>query len=243
MGFEENVFDVFDRSNVEEESIVVENKIPETSHNEKGQNIPSERKWIHTQKAEDFPNFLLLEIKRIKPPQACVGNKSEIERALAQNKKLDSYISKALQSDYDEKLDAKGIDNLRKKIENSIEQLENMLHGIDEIRKNRKRMKRRGEENCNLVKEAGVARVNYFITAFQRAITGAIINGKVSNGNNLEELYAKAKKKYNINDREELEIFQILADMGYPVFKDRLRIDEDQNPTKGLGEWQKQYYA
>jgi len=67
----------------------------------------------------------------------------------------------------------------------------------------------------------------------------------VSGGRNIEELYAAAKDKYKIDDREELAIFQILADMGYPTFKDRLRFGDDQDPrrTSDHGEWQSQYYA
>ena len=72
-----------------------------------------------------------------------------------------------------------------------------------------------------------------------------MINGKVSGGRNMEELYAEAKKKYSLNDREELEILAILADFGYPIFKDRLRLGDKEDPSRdeGFGEWQSQYHA
>jgi len=202
--------------------------------------------WLQTQKAEDFPSFLVLETKRIRPPGACAGSRSEIERSLGQHRKLNGYISKALQSDWEGKLDAKGIDALRQRIETSIDQLEQMVESLDNLKKQRRQMRRRkGESDGDgILKEATVAKVQYFATAFERAVSGAIVNGKISGGRNLDELYKKAKEKYSFTPREELAIFQILADMGYPTFKDRLRIGEDNHdPREGLGEWQKQYHA
>jgi hypothetical protein len=127
-----------------------------------------------------------------------------------------------------------------------------MLEGISELKRNKKKMKRRRraeEDGEAMTKEAGVPHFQGFqmlITPFQRAIAGALINGKVSGGRNMEELWVSAKKKYDMNGREELEILQILADMGYPEFKDRLRAGEtedDPSRTEGHGEWQSQYHA
>lgn len=234
------------------------------------------RAWLESNDANDFTPFFLTEMKRIKPPHACVGNRSEIERSLGQHKKLNGYVSKALRSDYDDKLDVKGIDGLRSKLEHGIDQLEQMLEALDDLKRNKKKMRRRRAsddslcESCaaplwhdpdldlpvcvsciesrdgSITKEATVAKVQYFATAFERAITGALVNGKVSGGRNLDELYAKAKEQYSITPREELAIFQILSDMGYPTFKDRLRIaggDEDPRSTVGDGEWSTMYYA
>jgi hypothetical protein len=73
-----------------------------------------------------------------------------------------------------------------------------------------------------------------------------MINGVVSGGRNMDELWKEAKEKYEMNSREELEILQIMADMGYPEFRDRLRVGEkdgDPSREKGFGEWASNYYA
>jgi uncharacterized protein YuzB (UPF0349 family) len=139
-------------------------------------------------------------------------------------------------------------------VEQNIDQLEDMLDSFQSLKKNRKQMKRRqrhGEdEGEGIVREGSTPEFNgiqVHISAFERAIVSALINGKVSGGKNIEELYTVAKKKYDIDDRQELAIFQILADFGYPEFKDRLKIGEDVNdptdPNKTEGEWQSNYYA
>lgn len=205
--------------------------------------------WRVSKKPEHFLMFLTKDLQRIPNPSQIRGNLTEMERALGQYKRLNNYISNAMQSDYDGVINAKKIDSMRKVIEQSIDELEDALEGLKQLKKEKRKMRRRGEEdNLDLKKEATAPHFNGFqmlITPFQRAIAGALINGKVSGGRNLEELWSEAKKKYKMEDREELEILQILADMGYPEFKDRLRLGEDSDPTRteGFGEWLSNYYA
>jgi len=94
-------------------------------------------------------------------------------------------------------------------------------------------------------KEAGTAKLTLVMTPFERAITGTIVNSFVSQGKNPEETYAKLKKKYKFTDRDELSIQQVLADMGYPILKDRGHIgDESEQLNKGKGiEFATQYDA
>ena len=83
------------------------------------------------------------------------------------------------------------------------------------------------------------------MTPFERAITGAIVNGFVSQGKNPEEIYAELKKKYKFTDRDELSIQQVLADMGFPMLKDRGHVgDASEQLNKGKGiEFATQYQA
>jgi len=211
--------------------------------------------WLSSGKPEHFVVFLTDEVKRFPKPTDVRGNVCKMEQALGQWKRLDNYISKALRGDYDGTVDVDFVDKVRTMVEQNIDQLEDMLDGIQSLKRNRKQMKRRqrrGEdEQDGIVREAGTpefAGIQVNISAFERAIVGALINGKVSGGKNIEELYTIAKKKYDIDDRQELAIFQILADFGYPTFKDRIKIGEEtDDPTEKNdekeGEWQKQYYA
>ena len=96
-----------------------------------------------------------------------------------------------------------------------------------------------------LTKEAGTPKLTLIMTPFERAVTGAIINGFVSHGKNPEEVYAHFKEKYKFSDRDELSIQQVLADMGYPMLKDRGHIgDSSEQLNKGKGiEFATQYNA
>jgi len=204
--------------------------------------------WRVCKKPEKFVVFLLNEMGRLPKPNSILGNKSKMEKALGQYRKLNSYISQALQSDYDDVIDTDKVDNIRKVVEKINDQLEDALEKITQMTKQRKKMKRRGEDEQDLTKEATAPHFNGFqmvVTPFQRAIAGALINGKVSGGRDLEELWKEAKDKYKMNAREELEILQILSDMGYPEFRDRLRLGDNNDPTRteDFGEWQSNYYA
>lgn len=230
------------------------------------------RAWLQSQKACDFVPFLIHEFKRIRPGAQARG-KSEAERAMGQHKRLNGHISKALQSDYDGEIDLKKVEPVRQQIESTMEQLQAVLDALADLGKKRKQMRRpnrrRGSaelcDDCGaplwkqgeaasclvcegLVKEATTPRyqgLQYQISGFERAIIGTLINGKVSGGRNIEELYSKLKKKYGITEREELAIIQAMADMGYPEFLDRAKIGEEVDPTdeKNIGEWQAQYFA
>lgn len=228
------------------------------------------RAWLQSQKASDFMPFLKHEFERISPAAAARG-KSEIERALGQLKGLNGHTSRALRNDYDGEIDLKSVEPLRQQIEGMIDRLEDTLSAISDLAKKRKGMRRkRGSEDlcddcgmplwkqgesepaclaCDgMVKEAGTPHFNglqYQCSAFERAMVGILINGTVSGGRNMEDLFDKMKKKYAITDRENLAIIQILADMGYPQFLDRAKVGETLDPTdeKNIGEWQAQYNA
>lgn len=233
---------------------------------------------MESQDAKDFEPFLVVRVQRLAPQSSC-STKSEMERALGQRKKLNSHISKALQGDFDSKIQVKRVDALRAKLEHEIDALERQLEALEDMSRAKKRMRRQrhgsDESLCPvcgqlayddpelglpvclacggepIVKEAGTPHftgIQVQISAFENAVTGMLINAVVSGGKNMEELYGKLKKKYGFSEREELAILQILADKGYPVFKDRAMLGDDEDPSrkqgdKTLGEWQSQYLA
>lgn len=96
----------------------------------------------------------------------------------------------------------------------------------------------------NIEKTAGSATINVYVSAFERAIVGTMINSKVSAGRNIEETYDKLKNKYNFTPREELAIQQLVSDYGYPVYKDRGLLNEPSDPASGDGvDWLTNYQA
>lgn len=68
-----------------------------------------------------------------------------------------------------------------------------------------------------LTKEAGTPRIQLIMTPLERALTGILINGYVSQGKQIEPAFAELKKAYKLTEREELSIMQLMLDMGYPT--------------------------
>jgi hypothetical protein len=207
--------------------------------------------WLSSGKPKHFMVFLVNEMKRFPNPNDVVGNASKIEQALGQWKRLNSHCSRALRGDYDGEIDVGLVDKARTLIEQHVERLEDMLDGMNRLKQNRRQLRRRrgDDEQDGLTKEGASPAFYGFqinITPFQAALARAFINGVVSSGRNMDEMWEAMKKKYKLNDRDELEMVQVLYDMGYPEFKDRLRIGEetdDPSRTKGYGEWMSNYYA
>ncbi len=268
MAKEEGIFTVSEDEKLQDEVIVVAEEDLEVTAAEMtvpmgypmghgmgpGPMAPQEKKeddsWRSSKLPKHFDIFLVKEMNRLPKPNSILGNRSKMEKALGQYRKLDSYISQALQSDYDDDINTEKVDNIRKVVEQVRDQLEDALDSLSHATKQRRKTrKRRGEDDHDgLKKEGTTPHFNGFqmvITPLQRAITGALINGTVSGGRDLEELWKDAKKKYKMDDREELEILQILADFGHPEFRDRLRLGDDNDPTRdeGHGEWQSNYFA
>ena len=95
-----------------------------------------------------------------------------------------------------------------------------------------------------LEKKAGTPVLNVYVSAFERAIVGTMINSKVSAGRNIEETYDKLKSKYNFTSREELAIQQLVSDYGYPYYKDRGLLNEPSDPSSGDGiDWLTNYHS
>jgi len=95
-----------------------------------------------------------------------------------------------------------------------------------------------------LEKTATTPVLNVYMSPFERAIVGTMINSKVSAGKNIEETYERLKNKYNFTPREELAIQQLVADYGYPFYKDRGLLNEPSDPAAGDGvDWMTNYQA
>jgi len=95
-----------------------------------------------------------------------------------------------------------------------------------------------------LEKSASTPILNVYMSPFERAIVGTMINSKVSAGKNIEETYDRLKNKYNFTPREELAIQQLVSDYGYPIYKDRGLLNEPSDPAAGDGvDWMTNYHA
>lgn len=156
-----------------------------------------------------------------------------IERAISYLEKLDNEISKAMKMDLDGELDADKIEEVRAKIDDGVERLHARL---DKVSKKGKKKKKADADNVGLVKEAqkipGIAGIVVTVPLSISAIVRTCINGSVSAGHDIEDMFKKLSKKYKLTDREVFESLQLFADMGFPMRRDRgIDPDEDFDPT------------
>ncbi len=158
-----------------------------------------------------------------------------LERAVSYLEKLDAEISKAMRLDLEGELDANKVEDIRAKIDDGIERLQDRLDKVKSNKKN-KRKKSSEEEYAGFIKDAqkitGVKGIYIMAPLFASRIARICINGMVSAGHDIEDIYAKQVKKWKLTDREQAEVMQLLADMGYPLRQDRgFMPDEDVDTT------------
>ena len=215
-----------------------------------------------------------LSYKLTKIPQHSGKTIPGCERASAYIKDLDNSASKAMRGDHEGKIDELKLDELRKDMQKMVDRLENHIERLrknastqkvrivseafckecdstapmweDPITKESSCMncESKNETGESLQKTAATPVLNVYMTPFERAVVGTIINATVSGGKHVEEMYERLKNKYNFTPREELAFQQLIADYGYPVYKDRGLLNEPSDPASGNNaEWQTNYNA
>lgn len=156
-----------------------------------------------------------------------------LERAVAYLDKLDGEISRAMRMDLDGELDANQIEKVRAMIDDGISRLHDRLDKVKKVKKTKRSKKKSAAEETTemMVKEAqkitGVSGVVVMADLLTSRIARVCINGMVSAGHDIEDLYARQVKEYGLNKREQACVMQLLADMGYPLRQDRGFMPED----------------
>lgn len=147
-----------------------------------------------------------------------------LERAISYLEKLDSEISKAMRLDVDGELDANKVEEVRSKIEDGIEKLDERLNKIKKSKKG-KNKKKADAIDLGLIKEAqkitGVQGTYVTVPLIISAIARICINSVVSAGHDLNKVYSQQVEKYKLSPREKAEVKWFLYDMGYPLRGDR----------------------
>lgn len=171
-----------------------------------------------------------------------------VERAISYLTKLDQSISRAVRSDLKEELNISQVENARKEIRDGIKRLEDRLERLMAGQK-RKKAKSDVEYQGMLVKEAqkisGVNKTTITVDILLARVAKVCINGMVSGGHDIEDLFDRQIKKYNLNVREQASVMQLLEDFGYPLRRDRgfLRDEEIDRTRSDNFDWNANYPA
>lgn len=235
---------------------------------------PKVTNWADDKDHTKFLEYMKNKIKTI--PKHSGNSIIGCERAIAYLKSLLRDASEAMKSDFEAKIDEKDLDELCKEINDMIAKLKTQVEKLEKNAQLNVRLVSEGLcSKCNsqvpmwhnaaenkmvcmkceaetiakedaLKKEANTPVLNIYMTPFERAIVGTLINSVVSGGKNIEEVFSHLKKKYAFTDREELAITQLVMDHGYSLYgiKDRGLLNENENTTDGSGiEFATTYYA
>lgn len=163
---------------------------------------------------------------------------SELENSFKYKIMSDIIVLK----DYKKKLEKKISDNLNKKHQKNASANEDNsdIDFVEDVYNNIL-------EKEAMLKNAFTPKLQVIVTPFERAISGIIINSVVAGGKPLEDVFEFLKKKYDLNEREELAIMQIIMDSGFPIYRDRGTISsnpEDASEEESYGiEFIKGYFA
>lgn len=155
-----------------------------------------------------------------------------LERAISYLDRLNKEISRAVRSDIKNELDVSKCEKARDEIHNGIKRLKERLTKINDSKySDPKKKKKAGEESYQLVKEAGTPRIvgiSVTVPLFISSIARTCINSMVSGGKDIEDVFEKLAKKFDLTKREQLELVQLLDDMGYAMYRPRgYLLDED----------------
>jgi hypothetical protein len=169
-----------------------------------------------------------------------------IERAVAYLERLDSEVSRAMRMDLDGELDANQIEKVRAIIDNGIERLHDRL---DKIKSSKKKSRKKKSEVTadGMVKEAqkitGVQGVMVTVDLLTSHIARVCINGMVSAGHDIEDLFERQAQHFELNKRERAQVIQLLDDMGYALRTDRGFQPEDDLDVADSGnmDWAANY--
>jgi hypothetical protein len=178
-------------------------------------------KWEHS----SFLPWLSKMFKSV-PPHSGYDT-TGLEKAIAYFEALDREISKAMRTDFKDEIDAAQAERAREQIENGLERLLDRLESVkvDKYKRHKKKKSKSWAEDSGIVKEAqkatNITGITITVPLLISRIARVCINGMVSAGHDIEDIFKRQVDEYTLDKREQAELSQLLSDMGYPMMQDR----------------------
>jgi len=227
---------------------VSENDLPDSQDTDENDAKKSKKneKWDwESHGAHGFISWIKDRINDV--PKHSGYDSAGLERAISYLERLDNEISRAMRLDLDGELDANKIETVRSKIDDGLARLNDRLDKVKKQSKNRRKKKTSAEidlSNSVIIKEAqkitGVQGIYVTVPLLISRIARVCINGMVSAGHDIEDIYQDQVKKYALNEREQAEVMQLLSDMGYALRQDRGYMPDDKIEDEGY-DWTKNF--
>lgn len=151
------------------------------------------------------------------------GETIALERAKSYLKRGLDMLSKFVQQDYEGEIDISKAEDCRREMED----------GIDRLEKELAKRKKKADQDKNMTKEGSTKVSGIIVTVpiFISRIARVCINGSISGGKDIEDLFHRQAAKWKLTDREKVEVVQLIQDMGYPLPRlDRGFMVDDKDP-------------
>lgn len=176
--------------------------------------------WSWT--VETFMNWLPNMLKSV--PKHSGKDSVGIERAISFFEGIDREISRAVRADKNGILDVAKVENIRDEIYKAIDRLQDRYEQIRENKHGKKR-KKKGSENDGIVKEAqkapSIGAITITVPLCVATVARICVNSAVSAGKDIEDVFDELSKKFDFTPREEMEVMQLISDMGYYIRRPR----------------------
>jgi hypothetical protein len=175
-----------------------------------------------------------------------------LERAIAYLEAVDREISRAVRIDLNNEIAIDSVEKARDEIQRGLERLEERLEKVKSSKypkKGKKGKKKADAEQEGLIKEAQkathVGGIVITVPLFTSYLARVCINGMVSAGHDIEDMFTKLAKRYKLSEREQAELVQLLSDMNYPLRRDRgIPLDEEIDTSSSDNfDWAANYRA
>jgi len=148
-----------------------------------------------------------------------------LEKAISYFEALDREITRAMRTDFKNEIDSAKAERAREQIEDGLERLVERLENIKKTKfKGRGKKSKSWAEETGIIKEAGTANITGItitVPLLISRIARVCINGMVSAGHDIEDMFEKQAQEYDLDKRERAELSQLLSDMGFPMLQDR----------------------
>lgn len=152
--------------------------------------------------SDDFVKYIAASTRKL--PPIYENSKNSLRRTQSYLKKIQAELINGVEQDADyaelSEDQIKLIDGIEEGLEETITQIASYLNN---------RMEKKAAFKAT--------KFTYVVTPFLFGIARVMINGKVSQGKKIEELYETLNEKFKLSDREKLELLFLLSDMGYPI--------------------------
>jgi len=201
----------------------------------------NEWKWSHC----EFIDWLKKMIEGV--PKHSGYDSTGLEKAISYFEALNKEISRAMRTDFKNEIDSAKAEKAREQIEEGINRL---LERLERVTAQKYKRKKKGwAEELGFVKEAQkhtkINGITITVPLLISTIARICINGTVSAGHDIEDMFEKLCKEYSLDKREKLELNQLLRDMGYPIRGDRgIPVGEEIDQTRSDNfDWAANYTA
>lgn len=171
----------------------------------------------------------------------------KVRRTKSYLNKVLNTASGAVESDVDGAVNVDVVCPMLTKIEEAIDRLADLESDLDGKKKSKR--KKKATLDSDLVKEGQkathVGGIIVTVPLLISRVARVCINGVVSAGHDIEDLFEKQAKMYDLSEREKAEAMQLLSDMGYPLRRDRgYLIDDKVDSTSSNNlDWAANYKA